>query len=1064
MLKIYYSSLNSISAEGLLASLKNRDKNKKHIIITPDRASLNYEQKLFSILEEGSFFDIQTTTLSRFCNSIIKKSGLTQKVLSKMSGVAIVKKILLEQKNNLVAFKRNVEFKNFAGDIYDILCMFKSNNLVPTAQLAEGLTDNLKLKLSDLALIYNEYEKYLKNEFTDSFNRLNLCRELISKEMLGDTNIYFVQFDDYTKQAYAIIEKLIKCANSVSVSTTFARTSQARHNANIFCNNVYFDLISLAKFAHEEYELIEVKNTLTGEFLHLNNNAFGYKCEKYQSLSSAIKILQFDTFEQELKGVLSKIKYEIYNGARFNEYCVLIPNLNERKKVVQKVFNKFEIPYFLDSSENLKDNVIARYILNVIDLLIKINKNAVINLLKCPFSEADITEVLQYENLVNKFGVQGNALLKSDFLSVKTELVKYDLLFSELSGKHLICEFVDGLFNFFANTDFENKLNNLAKIYFDKGDVLEYRKLETIKLKVVQVMQELKNVMGDYVCSAKFFYEILESYFESVNVSLPPILADSVFVGDVQNSACNGYAHMYICSANEGELPLFANDDGIITDADINLIGLNKINPTVKFVNKKNKFKLFETLFNAKKSLTFTYHSKNENSVSYPSSFVVDIARFMNIDIVNAGLNFNQIENVKLGLDKQNILVNNLNKITSLEGLIEIIKLRDVYGMNKNYVTLVSSLKQSVDEEIINNYNFKNIINNIDGSVFFKRDKVGVSEFESFYKCPYMHFVDYGLKLKQKEEGNVRPLEIGNIIHEFLKIAIPRLMQSEENVEGLAHEILENILSAEQYAFVLKNKQNNFAIKALRAECIRICNAFIYTNKHMAYKPKYFEKPFSNTDIIDVKKINKNLTLIGVIDRIDVLDNMFNVIDYKTGNANFDSFTEVYYGKKMQLIVYLMSFSDNKLYIPTGAFYLPITNNFENEDKKNSYKLKGVVSKNVDFTNFDDRLTLPKFNSDIISIGTNKDGEIKQKNNFYTNQCLTEEEFKILFDFVKEMINNGAFKITEGCIEPKPLKNGNRAECTHCLYKGMCGFNCAHGNEYVDMHTKPNIASLQEEE
>ena len=73
MLKIYYSALNQISSESVIKSLKNRDRTKKHIIITPDRASLKYEKQLFSITEESSFFDVTVTTLSRFCNNVIKK-------------------------------------------------------------------------------------------------------------------------------------------------------------------------------------------------------------------------------------------------------------------------------------------------------------------------------------------------------------------------------------------------------------------------------------------------------------------------------------------------------------------------------------------------------------------------------------------------------------------------------------------------------------------------------------------------------------------------------------------------------------------------------------------------------------------------------------------------------------------------------------------------------------------------------------------------------------------------------------------------------------------------------
>ena len=78
-LNIYYSQLNSISADEMIKTLKDRNRDQKHIIITPDKSSLYYERKLFSLLDEDSFFDVSTTTLSRFANSV---AGVNKNILS----------------------------------------------------------------------------------------------------------------------------------------------------------------------------------------------------------------------------------------------------------------------------------------------------------------------------------------------------------------------------------------------------------------------------------------------------------------------------------------------------------------------------------------------------------------------------------------------------------------------------------------------------------------------------------------------------------------------------------------------------------------------------------------------------------------------------------------------------------------------------------------------------------------------------------------------------------------------------------------------------------------------
>ncbi len=1063
MLKIFYSSLNSIASDGLLKSLKNRDKSKRHIIITPDRASLSYEKKLFSVLGESSFFDVQTTTLSRFCNNIIKKTGRSKKILSMMSGVALVKKILLEQKDNLKAFKKNVEFKNFASDIYNIICMFKSNNATPISVLKEGASSTLRLKLADLDLIYNEYEKYLQSDFMDVFNRLTLCKTLISKQAFKDTCVYFVQFDDFTKQAYGIIEKLVQCSEQVAVATTFAKSNEHKRNGNIYVNNIFYDLVSMAKMLNISYDIIEVKPQLSEEFLHLNNNAFGYKCNILPKPSSAIKVLKFDTFEQEITGIASKIKYEIINGAKYNDYCILVPNLKNKKNIIEKCLNKFELPYFMDESECIKNNIICRYLLGLSGLFDRISKNELLSLLKSPFACCENSSLVQYEDFITRYGLEGHSLLYTKDNVDYNFLLPFKKLIDGVGKKHPIHFYIRKLNDFLQETNFSEKLDELLKVYFDANDVLEYRKLENVKNKVTNIFDEMQNVMADYLCSPKVFYEIFEGYLESNSITMPPLLADSVFVGDVVNSYVDKHENIYICCANEGELPAFSSDDGILTDAEIAMMGEEKLNPTVQLVNKKSKFKLFEMLFSATKSLTFTFHTRAQGNDCYLTNFVIDIVRFMNINIVNAGLHFNQIENNMLGLNKQNILFNNLNKQTSIESLLEMIKLNDIYCKNKNYITLISSLKQSVEnDQIINNYNFNNAFKNVKGSqLFFANGKCGVSEFENFYRCPYMHFVDYGLHLKPKEDGEVRPLEIGNIIHEFLKIALPLLLKNPDDLEQIVNTVLDEILQKDKYVFVLKNKQNSFVVKSLYGECKRIMEAFVYVNQHSKYKPAYFEMPFKNTSIFNKIYMDKDLSLVGIIDRVDGYENCFNVIDYKTGSSHFDDFTDIFYGKKLQLVVYLMSFSDNNLYIPTGAFYLPITNDFSLKDGKDKYKLKGIINKETAcFENFDDRLSSAKYNSDIVSIGTDKDGKIKTKNNYYNNLCLTNSEQETLFKFVVEKLRNGAVQILEGTITPAPLKLDNRCECDYCKYKGLCNFNPLYQNDFVNMEAKPNVASL----
>ena len=102
---------------------------------------------------------------------------------------------------------------------------------------------------------------------------------------------------------------------------------------------------------------------------------------------------------------------------------------------------------------------------------------------------------------------------------------------------------------------------------------------------------------------------------------------------------------------------------------------------------------------------------------------------------------------------------------------------------------------------------------------------------------------------------------------------------------------------------------------------------------------KYLEYGFVSDNLF-----KRDIKLKGSIDRIDTCNDKFIIIDYKTGDSNFDSFTDVFSGKKLQLLVYEKAFENISGLKPAGVFYLPITNGFSKT--KNNYKQSYVIVNN----------------------------------------------------------------------------------------------------------------------
>ena len=87
--------------------------------------------------------------------------------------------------------------------------------------------------------------------------------------------------------------------------------------------------------------------------------------------------------------------------------------------------------------------------------------------------------------------------------------------------------------------------------------------------------------------------------------------------------------------------------------------------------------------------------------------------------------------------------------------------------------------------------------------------------------------------------------------------------------------------------------------------------------------------------------------------------------------------------------------------------------------------MKGLVNYEDDICNkLDEDLKKASYSSNVISVGTNKDGSFKKG-----SEICSTETFQKLSDYVNEKMLEIGSRIREGEIEKKPYKNGEKTGC-----------------------------------
>lgn len=76
-------------------------------------------------------------------------------------------------------------------------------------------------------------------------------------------------------------------------------------------------------------------------------------------------------------------------------------------------------------------------------------------------------------------------------------------------------------------------------------------------------------------------------------------------------------------------------------------------------------------------------------------------------------------------------------------------------------------------ERLINarfeHYSKDPISRNVARSIYGRHMEGSITRFEQFARCAYAHFLNYGLRLTEREESGFTSLDMGNIYHEALE-------------------------------------------------------------------------------------------------------------------------------------------------------------------------------------------------------------------------------------------------------------------------------------------------------
>lgn len=1108
MLNIYYGRENIDKDRFIFDSVSGRT-----LLLVPDQFTLQAERNAFNYLGVNGLMDLEVISPSRLGLRVLKEVG-GEKIsrLDKYGRHMLISKIIAEEKDQMEVFRGMETKTSFIELVNNFISEMKQYNtsleVLPEILGKLDKDSMLYKKLKDMQDVYEKYEAVISEKYIDTEDYLEHCvNKIKDSQMIRECEIWVYGFDYFTPKNLDLIRELIGNAINVNVVMTYCEGSRDSEIFNL-TGHIIEKLEKLSEGLSKPYCTNQISNrylikrNVGVELSAIESELFSIPVKKWENKASAVTLVKAANPYAEAETAAAYItKLLREEGLRYKDIAVICNDLETRGSIINRVFKEYGLNPFMDKKRSILHNPVIS--LNIYLMQIakgKMELETVIGFIKTGLIGISKESAEQLENYAYKYKIRGNMWKKEFTRGVKDyepeELAEInqsrDFVMQTISAflepfknAQTVGEKISVLY-FFLKDHLQicQSIEKLMEEQNQKGYYEMAFEMAQIWKIMVDIYDQLVTVMGDEKLGVLALVTILKAGFESVEIGMLPATIDEIMVGTMQRTRIGQIKALVVIGANDGMLPSTVSGDGILNDDEKMLLFNNHVEicKLDELRAMEEKLAMYRTLSKPERYLFMSYSvSDNDGKELKPSAI------------------FNKVTSIFPKVKVSKDIISENNSLNLFE------------AKNNGMKHLTGALRDNIDGQPLNEcfraalnwykVNEHKSIGQVEAGIFFKikeealskkeaeklykREEntelsISPSRLEKFGRCPFAHFINYGLRPEEKRVFEIAGREMGDIYHLCLMKLSEHLTEknvliTSENSRWMnitpqeCSQFVSEFIDTEgaEYREGILSGGNEESYKAGRMK--RVCtDAALILVDHVQrgeIQDVFFEAEFGKASRkhfppIEVETSQGKLLVEGKIDRVDMLpEDYVKIIDYKSGSEKFD-LEEAKGGWRLQLMLYLKAALGDanikdRIQVetkPAGVFYFKLdepifnasdfdTEKIENkikEEVRKSFKLDGILVDEAeviesiagDFTGSSDIVPIRK-NKEGVVVGTGKD------------KLLTKEEFADLQTAVDNKIVELCEQLAKGNTNVAPRKSGNETACKYCMYQSICNFDLA---------------------
>lgn len=941
-----------------------QEEKKNFFVLVPDQFTMQTQLDFASRHPRGGILNIDVLSFSRLSHRILQETGGGKELVLDDTGKSLVlRKVAEELKEEVPVLGGNLKKLGYIHEVKSAISEFKQYGIEQKdiERMVEyaGKRGGLYGKLKDLGVLYQGFERYIKDKFItteETYDRL--ARQLDKSALIRNSVVVLDGFTGFTPIQNRVIEKLLMLCEEVIITLTVDKKDFENWKSveqQLFSLSKK-TLKSMSKMAEENKVEIKPWIWLEGEakrfekdsgLAHLEQNLFRYPYCKKTGTVEDICIREASDMESEVKNTCLEIRKLLEQGYCYREIAVIAGDLGAYSSLIEEIFDEYDIPIFMDQTKKITLNPFIEYIRSAIQVHVKqFSYESMFHYLRSGMADVDRETVDKLENYCLAYGIKGKKAWSSLFCSVKDngrysseykkkQREKYKNELEELnnardkivagllqlkSGKQKVKKQAEQLYQFLTANECEKKIKEYEEYFKNIGDRAKEKEYAQIYRLVMDLLDQIVSLLGEEVMGWEEFAQILDAGFGEIQVGIIPQEVDRIVVGDMERTRLKQVKALFFLGINDGKIPKQTGSGGILSDIDREFLaqGDFELAPTPRQQMFIQKFYLYLNVTKPSHKLYLSYAKLNTEGKSMkPSYFIGNICKLFP-DLQTEAACENSWDSL-LTMEEGRIYGARLLEQYKNGGLSEAeeqVLLSLLKVLEKEQSSWVEDLLDSSFYVYAEEKISKEAARILYGSIL----QSSVSRLEKMAACAYAHFLQYGLGLKEREEYRFEAVDMGNVFHNILEIFAGKLAEKnytwmdfpEEEGKAMLKSALENYAISYGNTILFSTARNAYAIEKMERILWRTVRTLQYQLQKGKFLPKHFEISFSALEDLDAVRVTLNeqekMYLQGRIDRLDTYEEEKNlyvkVMDYKSSEQQFQ-LAAFYYGLQLQLVVYL---------------------------------------------------------------------------------------------------------------------------------------------------------------